>query len=164
MERGMTFRYRHESSATSRANFSATAQRSLDSCLFPFRFDDFRGKENRTVCRRWAQQLNGVIRGHRAWRPIFTSALHQMPGRGPVAVAIEQRADDSAVEDTGKRFVFLLRFPFCHDFVAADETANVQPVRVGRPATEAGVRRRVKFLKRLRAVAHFDPLLARDPG
>jgi len=49
---------------------------------------------------------------------IVARLLHQVPGRSPVAVAIEQRADDTAIQDAGKRFIFRIRFPFRYDHVA----------------------------------------------
>ena len=93
--------------------------------------------------------------------------IHQMPGCRPIAVAIEERADNATIQDSRERFVALLRFPFGHDFIAADEAANVEAVRIRRAAAETGVGRRVKFLKRLGfAVRHdyFAPLPAIEPG
>ena len=78
---------------------------------------------------------------------IVAHLLHQVPGRGPVAVAIEQRADDTAIQDAGKRFIFRLRFPFRYDHVAFRKAADAQAFRVGWPAAPTGVVRRVLFLK-----------------
>ena len=47
-----------------------------------------------------------------------------MPRRRPVAVTIEQRPDDPAIENAGKCLVFRLRFPFRHDFIAAAENCE----------------------------------------
>ena len=63
----------------------------------------------------------------------------QMPRGRPIAMAIQQRADNSSIQDAGKRFVFLLRLPFRHQFIALREAANAQSVRIGRPATPAGI-------------------------
>src|SRR2546423_14546045 len=90
-----------------------------------------------------------------------------MPGGRPVAVAIQERADDAAVQNSRERLVFFLRRPLGHHFIAADEAANVETVRIRRAATEAGIGRRVKFLERLGfAVRHdyFAPLPAIEPG
>ena len=79
---------------------------------------------------------------------VRAGVFHQMIGRGPVAMAIEQRADDSAVQDSGKRLVFLLRLPFSNDLAVFDEAANMQTLAVRWTATEAGILGSVLFLKR----------------
>src|SRR6266446_7554502 len=71
-----------------------------------------------------------------------------MVGRRPVAMAIEQRPDNSAVQNSRKRFVLLFRFPFRYHFIAFRETADAQSVSIRRAATPARVLRRVLFLKR----------------
>src|ERR1041384_7775875 len=90
-----------------------------------------------------------------------------MPRGRPVAVAIEKRTDDPAVQNSGERLVFFFRHPLGHDFIATDEAANVEAVRIRWPTTEAGVLRCVKFLERLGfAVGHGHraPLPATEPG
>jgi len=52
-------------------------------------------------------------------------------------MAIEQRADDAAIQNALKSFVFFLWFPLRNDFVVLRETANVQPIRIRRPAVTA---------------------------
>ena len=166
MESGMTFFNRHKSPATSRANFSAAGQCPIDNRAVPFRLNHFRGEKNRRICRRGAQQLDRVICRNRAGRPIFTGLVHQMPGRRPIAVAIEERPDDAAIQDSGKRFVARLRFPFRDDFFAAHKTANVEALRIRRATPKAGIFRRVFFLEGLRFSVrhrHFAPLAA-EPG
>src|SRR5437763_860438 len=90
-----------------------------------------------------------------------------MPRGGPIAVAIEQSADNPAVQDAGEGFVFFLRLPFGHDFIAANETANMKPFWIRGAATKAGVGRCVEFLERLGFAVGHDycaPLPATDPG
>jgi hypothetical protein len=48
---------------------------------------------------------------------IFASFVHEVPGRRPIAVAIEQRTDNFPVQDIGKSFELPLRFPFRNHFV-----------------------------------------------
>src|SRR5437764_15367617 len=81
---------------------------------------------------------------------------------GPVAVAIEQRPDDAAIQDSIKSFVFLLRFPFGDDLAILRETSNVQPARIRRATTPANIVRSVFFLKRLRF--HFLGRFCETPG
>jgi hypothetical protein len=57
-------------------------------------------------------------------RTVCVSFLHQVPGCGPIAVAIEKGADDSAVQYTRERFIFGLRDPLCDDFFSFREAAN----------------------------------------
>ena len=64
-------------------------------------------------------------------------------------MAIEQRADDPAVQDSIERFVFLLRLPLSDDFPVLRETTNMQAVRICLAAAEATVLGRVPLLERL---------------
>src|SRR5215813_3765549 len=68
---------------------------------------------------------------------------------GPVAVAIEQCTDDSAVQHAGKCFVLRFRFPIGNDLTVFDEAAHVQPFGVRRSATKTSIFRSVLLLKRL---------------
>lgn len=149
MERGVTFFDRNENAATSCADFSAGGQRPLDRRTIIRKIDNFRGQMHGTICRGGSKKLNRIFRRDRAWCGIGIRALHQMIGPGPVAVAIKQRADDPAIQNPGERFVFFLRRPFGDNFVALGKTPDVQPVRIGRSTTEAGVLGRVFFLERL---------------
>jgi len=167
MKRWMTFLHRDKRAATSRTHSPAAAQGSFHRGFASLRLDNLRGKKNGAIgwCR--PQKLDRVIGRDGARRLFFAACVHQMPGRGPVAVAIKQRTDDSAVQNAGKRFVFLLRGPFSYHFIAANEAANMKSLRVRRAATETGVSRRVKFLERLRFAVghdHFAPLPATEPG
>ena len=67
-------------------------------------------------------------------RMVGAGFIHQVPGGGPVAVTIEQRTDDSAIQYSGERFVFLFRLPLCDHFIAFRETANAQAFGIGRSA------------------------------
>ena len=53
-------------------------------------------------------ELDRVIGRHRTGRAIFTRLLHEMIRRGPVAVAIEQRPDNPAIQDARKGLIFRL--------------------------------------------------------
>lgn len=88
------------------------------------------------------------VRGHRAGRRGGAGLRHQVPGRGPIGMAIEQRADDATVEHAGEGFVMRLRMPLGDDgAVLRREAADAQPLGVGGSAAEAGVVRRVAFLE-----------------
>jgi hypothetical protein len=50
--------------------------------------------------------------------------LHQMIGGRPIAMAIEQRADDAAVQDSLKSFIFSFWFPLCDNFAVFWETPD----------------------------------------
>lgn len=145
----MAFFDRDENAATRRANFSAGGERSFDGRAVVRKIDNVRGEMDCVVRGRRPQKLDRVIRGNSTRRAISASAFHQMIGAGPIAVTVEQRADDSAVQNAGKRFVFFLGLPISHDFVASDEAANVQSFGICRAAAEASVVRRVMFLERL---------------
>jgi hypothetical protein len=150
MEGGMTFLHGDKGAATSGANFSTGRQRAIDCGPIVGRLHNLCREENRRVCRRRTQQLDRIIRRHRARRSLFARFVHQMPSRRPIAVTIEQRADDSAIKDPGKCFVTRLWLPFCDDFLAAWKTPNPQPIRIRRTATPAGIGGGESFLQGLR--------------
>src|SRR6266513_5750960 len=74
-----------------------------------------------------------------------------MIGRRPIAMTVQQRADNAAIQDPGKRFVFLLWFPFCNDFAVLRKTANTQSFGICRPAPPASIVWSILFLQRFRA-------------
>ena len=160
MVRGMPFCDRDENTATSSANFSIDTQSPFNCRAIVAYLDHFRRQEHGTAGRRWPKQFNPVLGGNRAGRMIFTGMLHQMIRRSPVAMAIQQRADDAAVQYSIKRFVFLLGLPFGDNFAACSrfigvlwKTSDVQTIRVSRPTTPAGIVRCVLFLQGLFAHA-----------
>src|SRR5437762_8037136 len=93
-----------------------------------------------------------------------------MRGR-PVAVAIEKRAADAAVQDAFERLVVRLRPPLGHDLaaVAGHEALDAEPLLVGRTAAEAAVLRSVSVLQAFHGnrvhedhLNRFLPWLARE--
>ena len=154
MKRRMTFFYRYENSAARRANLSAGGQRAFNSRAIIGRIDYFCGKENGIVRRGGTQQFDGVFRCNCAGCLFLPGALHQVVCGGPVAMAIEQRADDSAIQNARKRFVFRFRFPFRDNSITARETADVQTIGVGRSAAPTSISWSILFLQR-RFVFHF---------
>src|SRR5437773_11710225 len=76
---------------------------------------------------------------------------HQVIGGRPIAMTVEQRADNAAIQDPGKRFVFLLWFPFCNDFAVLRKTANTQSFGIRRAAPPARIVWSIRFLQRFRA-------------
>ena len=150
MEGGMTFFHSDKSAATSRANSSTGCQRAIDCRPIAGGFRDLRREENRRACRRRAQKLDRIIRRHRARRSLFARFVHQMPGRCPVAVTIEQCADDSAIQDSGKCFVTRFRLPFRDDFLATRKASNPQSIGIRGTAAPAGTGGGVSFLEGLR--------------
>jgi len=77
---------------------------------------------------------------------------HQVIGRRPIAMTVEQRADNAAIQDPGKRFVFLLWFPFCNDFAVLRKTANTQSFGIRWAAAPTRIVRGIAFLQGL--IAH----------
>src|SRR5439155_26841246 len=144
---GMPFFDRDKDSATNGADFSPGAQCSLDGRTIIRQVHNVGGKKYRIVRRSGPQQFDRILRGDRAWRPILVCTFHQMISRCPVAVAIEQCADDAAIQDFLKSFVFFLRFPLGDDFAVLREASNMQSVRVRGAATPADIVRSIFFLK-----------------
>jgi len=145
----MTFLNRDKISATNSADFSVRAQCPLDGRAIIRQIYNFSRKKHRTVRRRWPKQFDRIFRSDRAWRAIFVCTFHEMISRCPIAMTIQQRADDAAIQDSIKSFVFFLRFPLGDHFAVFWKASDVQPVRVRRAATETNIVRRIFFLKRL---------------
>ena len=97
MVRGVAFFHCDKNPATFSTHFSAGAQCSLDRGAIIRQIDNSGGQKDRIARRRWSEQFDGVFRGDGAWRAILSCALHQMIGGCPVAMTIEQRADDAAI-------------------------------------------------------------------
>jgi len=147
MKSGMAFFHCNENSAACRANFSTAAKSSFDRRAIIGRLDHTRGKMNVTVRRCRSQKLDVIFGGHRARNSVRLRPLHQMIGRGPIAVAIQQRANDSAIQNARKSLVFFLRRPIGDDFIAMGETHDVKPLGIRRSTPETCVLRRVMFLQ-----------------
>jgi hypothetical protein len=151
MIRGMTRLDGDESPVAGSRNVVIRDQLACDNRAIVLHLNHTRNEPQQSVGRRWAQQLDRVIRRYCAGRMIRAIALHQMICRGPVAVAVEQRADDATTQHPGEGFLVSLRLKFRHDFIAMREAANVQATIVCLAAAEAGVVWGVSFLKAFNA-------------
>jgi hypothetical protein len=160
MKSGMTFFDGDKHAAASGANFPASGQLSVNRSAVRGRFDDLSGKKYPIVRRCRTKELDRVVRGYGAGRMIFASLSHEMIRSCPVAVAIEQRADNAAIQNPGESFVTRLRFPFRDDLRALREAADAQTLRIRRTATPAGIVRRKAFLERKRTVVRHRNYLA----
>src|SRR5205085_9376225 len=90
-----------------------------------------------------------VVGGDGAVRAFSASAAHEVVGGRPVRVAVEERADDAAVEHARISLVVRLRLPVADELfaVGGGEAANAQALLVRGAAAEAGASRRVAFLQ-----------------
>ena len=79
---------------------------------------------------------------------VGAALAHEMVGCGPVAVAVEKRADDAAVEHSRESLVMCRRGPLRDHFVANGEALDVEPEWVRGTAAEAGVGGGVALLER----------------
>src|SRR5205807_10481990 len=102
-----------------------------------------------SVGRRRSQQLDRIVRGDGARRMVRSGFLHQVISRGPIAMTIEQRADDAAAQHSRKGFLISLGLERRDDFIATWKAANVQTFFIRRTATKAGIVWRVSFLETL---------------
>lgn len=122
-------------------------ERRLHHCSVVLRLVYLRAQRHQAVGRTRTQELHRVVGGHRAGRRFGPSPLHQVHRRSPVAVAVEQRADDAAAQDVLERLVVFLGLPLRDRLVALGEAANAQPLRVRRTTAKAGVLRGVASLQ-----------------
>lgn len=70
-------------------------------------------------------QFNGVLGSYGARRRVGAKFVHKVPRARPVAVAVEQSADDAAAQHSVKRFVLLAWLPFRDHLLAVWKAANV---------------------------------------
>jgi len=121
----MAFFHCDKNSATRCANFSIRGECPLNGRVVIRQIDNFSGKKYRIIRRRWPEQFDCILRRDSARRVILFRMLHQMIGGRPIAMAIEQRADDAAIQDSLKCFVFFFRFPLCDNFAIFWETLDM---------------------------------------
>lgn len=114
-----------EGAAASSAHFTMSNQFTFNDSAVLGRFYDARDEFYWVVGRRWPKKLNTVFGGYGAWRRTRASFVHQVPGPRPVAMAVEQSADNAAAQHSLKRFVFLAWLPFCDNLVTVWKAANV---------------------------------------
>src|SRR5260221_5232256 len=69
-----------------------------------------------------------------------------MVSRSPVAMTIQQRADNAATQHPGKRFLISFRLEGCDNFITARKAANVQALFIRRTTAKARIVRSVPFL------------------
>ncbi len=110
---------------------------------FPIaRFDDVGDEADHFVHRRWRDESDGKFSRNRAGGLIEFVSDHQMPGGGPIHMAVEQGADDAAVEHPLVAEVVNGGAKFGDDLIAADKALDSQTEFVLRPTTETGQIRR----------------------
>src|SRR5262249_45463784 len=85
---------------------------------------------------------------------ILTRFVHQMPGRCPIAMTVQQGSDNSAIQHPRKGLVAFCRHPITDDLLAPWETADPQAFGISRTATPTSVVWCVFLLKRFRRVCH----------
>ena len=134
MKGGMAFFHRDENSATGRANFSTSGECSFDGRAIVGQIDNFRGKKHRIIRRRWPEQFDCIIRRDSARRVVLVRLLHQMTGGRPIAMAIEQRADDAAIQNSREtlRIFFPVSIPRRLRRFAGNSGCAVRPDSPGR--------------------------------
>jgi len=125
MIRGMTFFHRDKNSAASRANLPICGQCPFDGRAVVRQINNLRGEEHGIIRRCRPDQFDCVLRRDCAWRVILVCILHEMIGGSPIAMAIEQCADDAAIQNSLKRFVFFLWFPLRDDFAVFWKTPDM---------------------------------------
>src|SRR5919205_1006059 len=98
MIRGMARFDGDERAATSGANFVVRDQLAFDDRFVATRLDHPRDKFHWTIARRRAQELDRILSRDGAGRLVGAALLHQVPRSRPVAMTIEERADNPAAQ------------------------------------------------------------------
>ena len=151
---------RYKNSATRSANLVVRDQLAFDRRARVGRVRNTGDEFDWTIGRRRPQQLDRVFRGDRTRRRVYVQLVHQVPRRGPVAMAVEQRADDAAVQHAFVSLVFRTRLPLGNDLFAVCEAANMQALGISGTAPKAREIRRESFLNTL--IHHALFALARN--
>src|SRR5687767_12974620 len=86
----------YKNAATSGGHLIVSNQLSFHHCTVALRFDNASYEFYWQVSRCRTLQFDCVFRSHRAGRMIHSRLPHQMPGGSPVAVTIEESAEDAA--------------------------------------------------------------------
>src|SRR6185503_3311750 len=150
----MTRLHRNEYARGCRADLATGAQLRLNSRAVVGDVDRMRDEFDLAVGRRRPAHLDRVLRGHHGRRRLGAGALHQVIGRGPVRVAVHERADDPAGQNATECLMELLRAPRRDDLVAANVALDAKTSLVAWAASEAGAVRRVAILQA--GLAHAD--------
>src|SRR5262249_30586237 len=91
--------HRDEHPPARRRHHAPRTERRLDDRLLPLDGPRLPPQLDRLIHRRRLAQLDVELRRHRARRGLRPHSPHQVVRRRPVTVAIEQRADDPAVQN-----------------------------------------------------------------
>lgn len=105
MKRRMPLAHGHKNSATPRRHDSAGGDRTLNRGSAIAGVDHPSSQVQGGGNWRGLQHLDRVLRGHGARGDGVVGSLHQMRAAPPVAMAVQQCTDDSAVQHSGKRLV-----------------------------------------------------------
>ncbi len=122
---GVAFFNCDENSATRCTNFSTCGECPFNGRAVVSQIDNFSGKKHRIIRWRWPEQFDCILRRDSAGRVVLFRMLHQMIGSRPIAMAIEQRADDAAIQYSLKSFVFSFWLPLCDNFAVLWETPDM---------------------------------------
>lgn len=137
-----------EDAATGRAKFSGVrAELAFDDGPIFGRLQHFGPQAYRPVGRRRAQEFDVILGGDGAGRGFQILLFHESISRRPVAVTVQERPDDAAVEGSGEGLMMGLGLPFRDDFFPARETANMEPASVGRSTAVTYALRSVGLLQ-----------------
>src|SRR5258708_4421721 len=157
----MSFLHGHERAAACRCHLAVRLERCLDDRTIALRLHNLRAEVQRGIDRRGALEDDVEVGGDRTRWGLNAGLPHQVDRRGPVAVAIEERAADAAVEDAVEGLVVRLGVPLADERVSLFEAADAEAFLVGWSAAEALVVRRVCLLK---ALAHHLDDIAMTSG
>ena len=121
-----------EYAAAGSGDLAAARELGLDHHAIPLNLGGCRLEVDRAIERRGGAQLDVKFGGHGAGRRFAAALAHQRPGRGPVAVAIEQTADDAAAQHALERLVVRFGRPV-GDHPAFSSTRSSSAGRAGSP-------------------------------
>ena len=121
----MSFLNCYKGSPTCIADLTAGDQLGFDGRAILGRFDDTGLQCYGPVYRSRPQEFYMEVGGHCARCFALAALLHQVISRGPIRMAIQQGADNAAVENPGKGLMMRLCHELGNDLIALDKAADV---------------------------------------
>jgi len=137
----------NEGTPTCRARLTCCREHTFYHRPIRGKFQDPRRQLHGLISRGRPEQLDRIVRGHRAERLSELLHLHQMPRGSPIAMAIKQRPNNPAIQHAREGLMVSLWLPPRHHHFPSNETADPQTPKVSRATPETLTVRGIFFLE-----------------
>lgn len=139
--------HRNEGPAAGRSRFTRSREHRLDGRAIRCGLDHSRDQLDRPISRSRTHHLDRIVGGDTAGSLLEPRLFLQVPRGGPVTVAIQEGANDSAIQDTRECLMMRGWGPRGYDLITAHKASDMKPLRVCWATTEADALRGKAFLE-----------------